>query len=558
VPHNDTDIEYLFDVEINLLINGIAARTSDLTIVLDCCHSAGATRELADAPAQGTVRALKGRDISVVPPDLTELDKDSGAVRDRGMGGGLLQSSRPDYLVIVACQSDETASEGAYPPGQPTHGVFTYSLISMLKEIDATERARLRWTDIWPELLGRVAERNRQLNRRAQHPWIIGRSERRVFGGAWDKMDVGLRVAKRPDGDYEIGSGNLMGVTEGAEIAVYGPEPRFFPIVGTPEDHPVGRLKVKNAGPSSAVAGALGAQFVLPEGARGRLVKPGESERLRVSLKSDDSVLKDQLAESPLLEFVSATASNAEVRVIAERAGGWIVENDTEPLLAIIPAGEQQALRGGLEYYYRYNTVLRMAHSCNAPQLSNCLSVRLLDCNDLAALNALPPEIKADPNLSEAPRDQDRIYALPAGFKFGVRVANSSPYHLNVTLISCTSGGLVEYLSDALLRDGASQVMWLDNKLGEPFEAAPDKMPAASAGLAVPEFVTDRVIAIGTTRTDVDLRPLWDGMDKTVQEIVNNNLSIRRGGVRASRPKVSTAPAEFWTATVTPMRIARR
>src|SRR5215510_13640151 len=44
VPHNDQEIEYMFDVEVNALINAIASRTDDLTIVLDCCHSAGATR----------------------------------------------------------------------------------------------------------------------------------------------------------------------------------------------------------------------------------------------------------------------------------------------------------------------------------------------------------------------------------------------------------------------------------------------------------------------------------------------------------------------------------
>ena len=49
---------------------------------------------------------------------------------------------------------------------------------------------------------------------------------------------------------------------------------------------------------SSAIATAVGAGFELPEGARGRLVRSGDSQRLRVSLKPDDAVLHAQLEKS--------------------------------------------------------------------------------------------------------------------------------------------------------------------------------------------------------------------------------------------------------------------
>ena len=562
VPHNDHEIEYLFDIEINGLINAIAARTSDLTIVLDSCHSAGATRDLGDIPAQGevAVRALtlksNGEDTPVAPPELTALGLGGGAALDRGVASHLLQSLNPSYLVVVGCQSDEKASEGAHPYGQPSHGVFTHSLLNVIVDRGVTERAELRWADIWSTLLTKVAERNTLLGQRTQHPWIIGRSERKVFGGPWEKMDAGYRVAKRQDGNYEIGAGRLMGVTEGAEIAVYGLEPRLFPPIGSPADQPVGRLTVSQAGPSIAVAAAVGAGFALPEGARGRLVKPGESQRLRVSLKPKDPGLEAHLRESPLLEIVSSADPDADIVVIAQPGDGWILGNDTEPLLAAVPAGESQALLAGLEHYYRYNTVLRMARNCNDPQITNSLSVQILDCNDEIALAAMSQEDLADPALPEAPRDGDRIYALRPGFKFCVKVTNSSSYHLNVTLLNCSAGGLVEYLSDALLRDGSTHVMWLDNQLGAPFAAGLDELPGSAHGIPLLDYATERMIAIGTTRPDVKLDYLK--LDKRMQEVVNENLSRR--GDRPLRPseKTSTAPAELWTATVTPLRIDRR
>jgi hypothetical protein len=556
VPHDEHKIEYLFDVEINALISAIAARTNDLTIVLDCCHSAGATRDLSYIQAKGAVRALKSEPSVIAPPDLAALGLGGGRAQERAMGSHLLQSLDPDYLVVVACQSDEKAGEGADSAGQPSHGVFTHSLLSMISGRDAVQRAKLRWADIWPELLAKAAERNGRLNQRAQHPWMIGRSERRLFGGAWEKMDAGYRVTKRPDGDYEVGAGRLMGVTEGAEIAVYkGAEPREFPPIGSAADQPVGRLKVNQAGLSSATAVVVRMGFALPEGARGRLVKPGESKRLRVSLKPADTQLQAQLEESPLLEIVPPTDPDADVEVITQPGGRWII-GEEEPLLATVPVGEIRALREGLEHLYRYVTVLRMARNCNDPQLNGSLSVRILDCNGEAALAAMSPEELADPALPEAPRDPNRIYALRRGFKFCVKVANSSRYPLNVTLLNCSAGGLVEYLSDALLRPGAAHVMWLDGKLGAPFESWPDELPAGEPKIQRQPYAAERMIAIGTTRPDVDLHFLT--LDKRVQEVVNENLS-RRGDMRPLRPseKSSTAPSELWTATVTPIRISR-
>jgi len=553
VPHNDQQIEYLFDVELNALINDIAKKTDDLTIVLDCCHSAGATRDLSDVHPKGAVRVLKRKISIVTPPNLAALGLDSGAAHGRAAVSHLIQTFDPNYLVVVACQSDERASEGAYPPEQPCHGVFTHSLLSVLGERNATQRASLRWTDIWPMLLAKVADQNVQLSQRTQHPWLIGRSERKVFGGLWEKMDAGYLVTKRPDGNYEVGAGRLMSVTEAAEIAVYGPEPRLFPPIGSPTDKPVGRIKVSQAGPSSAIAAAVGAAFALPMGARGRMVKPGECQRLRVSLKPEDATLKFNLEKSPLLEIVSAKDPDAEVEVIAQPGGGWLIGNDTEPLLANVPAGETQALIAGLEHYYRYNTLLRMVRNCNDPQISNSLSVRLLDCNDQAAMKAMSSTELADPKLPEAPRDQDRIYNLQSGFKFCFKIINNSQYGLNVTLFNSSAGGLIEYLSDALLRAGAAHVMWLDNQLGAPFETELDEMPTGVQGIALPDYVTDRMIAIGTTRRDKNLDNMK--LDKSVQEVVNENLL--RGGLRSLRAsaKTSVAPTELWTATVTPIRI---
>jgi len=181
----------------------------------------------------------------------------------------------------------------------------------------------------------------------------------------------------------------------------------------------------------------------------------------------------------------------------------------------------------------------------------------------------MSPEDLADPDLPEAARDEDQIYHVSNQFPFCIKVTNFSSYCLNVTLFDCSSGGSVYYLGDAILREPhtpkgesqikpSAQVLWLQNLIRNHFCAYPDKMPPSGIWNDHPlPYVTDRLIAIGTTRTDVDLNSLT--LEKTVQEIVEDNLIVRRGFDRGVGPKPSpAAPAELWTAAVTPIRISRQ
>ena len=555
IPHNGQRIEYFYDVEVNALINAISMRTSDLTIILDCCHSAGATRDIGDGSADVADRRLVGDPGPAEPPDLAALGLSEEPSTRSIDTGRILQNLDPNYLVIVACQPDEKAGEGLYPGEERSHGILTYSLTSLLQGRTAEERTALHWADIWSGLLEKVSARCSQLGRRSQVPWYIGRTERRVFGGSWQPQDLGYSLTRQPDGHYQIGAGTLMGLTPDSEVAVYGPTPALFPELGSEDDRPVGRLRVITAERASSVAAAIGPSFDLPEGARGRLVKPGQSERLRVVLKPENAKLATELRKSPLLEVLPAGTLDADIEVLAQADGGWTIGNDVEPVLALVPPKEVGALRAGLNWYYRYHMVLQLAKNSNDPQLNRSLSVRLLDCSDRVALQAMPAEQLADPNLPEVNRDQQGIYSVQPGSRSCVKISNTSSWTLQVTLLDCSAGGQVQYMGDALLRPGASHVLWSGSHLGRGFPASADKLPVLEGASALP-FVTDRLIAIGTTRRDANLRSLE--VNKMVQDIVNENLA-RRGmrGMVEEDTESSNNPVELWTATITPIRIAR-
>jgi hypothetical protein len=555
IPHNGQQIEYFYDVEVNALINAISMRTSDLTIILDCCHSAGATRDISDGSSDVADRRLVGNPGPAEPPDLAAVGLSEEPSTRSLPSGRILQNLDPSYLVIVACQPDEKAGEGQYPGEERSHGILTYSLISLLQDRNAEARAGLHWADIWSKLLEKVSTRCAQLGRRSQVPWYIGRTERRVFGGSWQPQDLGYSLARQPDGRYQIEAGTLMGLTQDSEVAVYGPTPALFPELGSKDDRPIGRLRVATAERASSVATAIGPDFDLPDGARVRLVKPGKSERLSVVLKPEDPKLAAELRKSTLLEVVPAGTPDADIEVVAQPDGGWTIGNDTEAVLALVPPREVRALRAGLNWYYRYHTVLQLAKNCNDPQLNRSLSVRLLDCSDKTALQAMTLEQLADPNLTEVNRDEQGIYFVQPGSRSCVKISNTSSWTLQVTLLDCSAGGLVQYMGDALLRPGASHVLWSKSELGRGFPASPDMLPALK-NASGSSYVTDRLIAIGTTRRDVNLGSLK--VEKMVQDVVNENLTrhVTRGMIEEDTEQAN--PAELWTATVTPVRIARR
>jgi hypothetical protein len=565
-----TDARYLWDVELNALVDALTRRTPDVSVLLDCCNSSGAYRDLQDRPPQGADRRLTtasgapaGDSTSAgspAPPDPALLalgGSDRGAAGDEatgGTGGALLRGLDPAYVAVAACQSDQTAGEGDLAGGR-RHGILTHSLVTLMGDLSPAERAALRWADAWPGLLDRVAQNCVALNRRPQQPWLTGAAARRVFGGPWEPRDTGFQVRRGAGGAYTLNAGTLLGLVEGALVAVYGPDPARFPPLDSPADAQarLGQLEVVSATRATCTARPAGSAFDLPPGARGRLVRPGTSERLKVSLDASASDLAPALAESPRLEVVPPESAEAEVGVRPDARDPqlWAIGNELEGAVARVPRDLPEtgpALRAGLEACAPYQTVVRLAKRSADPQLFRRLEVRLLDC---ATAHTLTDTQLADPDLPEAPRDGGRIYALPAGFPFALQVQSFHTAPLVVNVLNCTAGGAVEYLGAAELSPGTRQVIWRAGRTGLPFEAAPD----------FPQGATDLLVVVGTTRRDADLSAL--ASPDPVQAAVDAHLpQERRLGDRAvasptrSATGSSAAPVELWTAVELPLRIA--
>jgi hypothetical protein len=493
----------LADVVINSLLRGITARTKQVTLILDSCHSDGATRSAFDQGYRTRGVALE-TSLSAADLDL-DLDLDLGeghgtaAKGPRGIGlrgapddlsgaasgaGGLVG----DCQIVAACLADEKAGE--CEDGQhKLHGLLTQKLVALLTAIeDDRDLQELTWGRIWRSLVAVMALM------KPQHASLTGSFARRVFSGPPVDGDTGHGVTRLND-TYKLDAGTLVGITEGAKVAVYGSAPAFFPPLDSPEDRAarLGLLKVITATRSSATAVPDPPEmscFTLPQGARARLVERNGPARLAVGIVPFDQALADQIKASPLLGLV-APGERAAVNLEQVDSGDWALtdsvfgkeETSVTPVLLRIPKTSLDRARAVLEHYVRYSEPLRMAELLGA-SLPNALEITLLNANDKELLKKIDPAVPALPELLTPWCTQ--------GDRFVVCVRNHSSLRLRVWLFDCCSSGQVESLGNAEIQANEMHAFW-----------HPDKGPNSALGTYIkPPDQTlraERIVAIGTT-----------------------------------------------------------
>jgi hypothetical protein len=521
---------FLFDWELNALIARIAVRTPAVTVILDCCSSAGATRDLAE---EGT------RDRVFETADEYELGPDEAGPGESVRGVNVAVGRVRACQVVAACLDDQRARESAGDGGR-AHGELTRALVSQCAAVSPTELADLRWGRIWRAVDAEVRRGNPR-----QNPWLSGSFGRRVFGfGGDEDGDPGYAVA--PIGDkYRLDVGTLAGVTEEAEVAVYGATPLVFPPLNSGDDLAArkGLLRVSRADRSTCEAVAV-TPFALPDGARGRLCKAGRAARLRVALEPHDAALAAALAESPFVELVAGGA--AELTLQRRSDGAWALADDVhgagevsgEPLLAAIPADRLNVARAVVEHYHAYALPLRMARACR--DLPGLLRLWLLDCNG----GAVDPAEAQAPDLPQVKPGTSAPYEITSGDRVCFVVENGADDGLSVTLIDCAASGRVAILGEKRVPPRSRHVFWYGESLGNPFRASlPDDR---SLGV-------DRIAAIATTRSDVSLAHL--ASRTSFAELIAPDRGLPE--FRDMDGADAGPPAERWTSALTALRITR-
>ena len=201
-------------------------------------------------------------------------------------------------------------------------------------------------------------------------------------------------------------------------------------------------------------------------------------------------------ADPALIAAISASAfatvtPRAEAEVRLERVGGqWLLtdaHHDATPDRALIAFdGNGEVARALVDHYFHYALPLRMAHQVR--DLHGALELCVLACpGPLAPVDAVSAEL-----VRAAP-------ILAPGAQVCFRVRNESAEALRVTLVSVAASGRVQHLGDQQIPKHSEYRFWARNELGKPFSMA--LPPGRREGV-------DRLVAIGTTALDRDLRYL--------------------------------------------------
>jgi hypothetical protein len=204
----------LTDKELSALISRVAARGAHVSVVLDCCHSGGGTRE-TDLRIRTVPAADEPIPENAYVPELRELAP--GPVAD-------------DHVALSACRSFEKAAEQR--TGGWIHGIFSASLMDALRLLGPSATYR----ELYAVARCRVENRT-VLQTPVIHP-VLPRSvaDEPFLGGAAARPDTFTLSNVR--GRWRVDAGSCHGIL---------PVERGETVFAVAEGHPMAGSKLKMA-----------------------------------------------------------------------------------------------------------------------------------------------------------------------------------------------------------------------------------------------------------------------------------------------------------------------
>ncbi len=213
---------FLRDVELHYLIQELLdEKQVILTVVLDSCHSGGATRAAAgqlSAVPRGTNQIDRAdRPLSdLVAPyaDLVAQWRTQAPTREhtravQEANGWLLEPK--GYTLLAACRPNELAYE--YPfNGVERNGALTYWLLDTLRQAGPSFTYKMLHDRVLAKVHGQFAQ---------QTPMLQGESDVVVFGADRIKPYYAVPVIQTQGERVQINAGEAHGLSSRAQLAIY-------------------------------------------------------------------------------------------------------------------------------------------------------------------------------------------------------------------------------------------------------------------------------------------------------------------------------------------------
>ncbi len=299
----ETDFRYITAPELSVLLARLTERTTNVTVVLDCCH-AGHMSRIDGQHVRGLPRAVNAHLVQ------THLDH----LRAEGLAVELWNPpGNPHAVRMVACAPEQRAFEAPNADGVQM-GYLTDALTRTLDELhDSGLNAS------WATVADRVRQRVLEVWT-GQRPEVEGPAQRIVF--STDELEplVAFPVSLARDGVARITGATLTGVRRGDQFVVM---PDDTPV---PDHHrKLGDVLIDRVD-AQAAYGQLVPHTEIPLGARAHLVRTA-LPALPVHLPGD---LAPAIDAVPYVKV--ATPDSPQAVRVETHDDGLTVHDDLGPL----------------------------------------------------------------------------------------------------------------------------------------------------------------------------------------------------------------------------------
>ena len=429
----EQDGRYLRDVELATLLKRMTDKGLVVTVILDSCHSGGATRGDCD------IRGSNEEDTAKRPIDSLVASRDELLNNWRSLTEGTNRTAwvpEPrDYVLLAACRPTEFAFEYAVN-GKERHGALTYWMIDTLNTIPGALTYKTLHDRIGAKIQSKFP---------GQLPMLLGEGDRAVFGSNIVSTQYTVIVIDVDSSQKQVklNAGLANGLSSGTRFAIYPLNTSDF----TDKQKQLAIVEVTDVAASSASAkvlaeadGGIGVKGQIEQGAPAVILSAPADLVRRVRL-FDQKELGDAENGLPTQDLVNQQKAALETVRQALAGNGWVVEvqgdEEAHYQVAIGQQGEYEICIG--MPISNLNPPLMVGNQ-KAPEevvkrlvhLAKYQLVQELD-NPASELSAYLEVVLLDENKQSLP-NQSSI-TLKQGTSVYLRVKNTFPQALNVAVL---------------------------------------------------------------------------------------------------------------------------
>jgi len=457
----NSEARYLRDVEMAHLLKQLLDKDLIVTVVLDSCHSGGATRGLGGS----RVRGIDSIDTTKPPTESLVASRDEliatwraispGQTRNAQLGSGWIPEMN-GAVVLAACRANELANEFPFD-GSESNGALTYWLLDSLKQTGPGLTFKL----LHDRILSKVQARFRD-----QTPQLHGDGGRVVFDSKRVVIPPSVRVLEvdLPNHRIKLDSGQAQGIGVGAQFRIFAAQAGDFSQAS--DRIAVAEVNNSQATDSWATLLEISNRDAIAEGAQAVLVDAGSIEFCsRVKLVKQEEGLRSEIDQTGALEKLKAEIAGTH----------WLelVENgEADYQVAVNPNDEYEIWDSSGQEVPNLRPALKTSDGAAAAQVAQRLvhltkyrNVKLIDNGDSTSSLARQVTVEL---IGPAVKVTSGLPILDVGESAIVQITNNSTRVLNLTILDLQPDwGITQvYPSDAdfeILDPGQSRKLPLVN-----------------------------------------------------------------------------------------------